>query len=181
MSSPRAHALALAPHPSASRDVVRALEARVARAADGTLTLTYALEGDVSRLRLPPPGPPGRADGLWRHTCFEAFVAPQPGTRYLELNFSPSGQWASYAFEAYREGMAVAEDAEDAVITVRRAESALTVGASVRLSRLRGVAPARVALAAVLEESGGRLSYWALEHPPGAPDFHHPCGFALQI
>jgi hypothetical protein len=37
----------------------------------------------------------------------------------------------------------------------------------------------------VLEEDGGALSgalsYWALRHPPGKPDFHHPAGFALEL
>lgn len=27
---------------------------------------------------------------------------------------------------------------------------------------------------------GGR-AYWALHHPPGQPDFHHPPGFALRL
>ena len=35
--------------------------------------------------------------------------------------------------------------------------------------------------AAVIEEDGGPLSYWALQHPPGNPDFHHPDGFALEL
>lgn len=181
MSSTRAHTLVLAPHPSAPCEAVRAVEARVARSSDGTLILSYSVEGDVSRMRVPPPRPACRADGLWRHTCFEAFVAPDPGPAYLELNFSPSGEWASYAFRAYREGMAATEDTEAPAIALTRGESGLTVDAAVRLTRLRGDAPARVALAAVLEDAGGGLSYWALEHPPGAPDFHHPCGFALQI
>ncbi len=181
MSSNRGRTLALAPHPSAPCEAVRAVEARVARAPDGTLTLTYSVEGDMSRVRLPPPRPARRADGLWRHTCFEAFVAPDPGPAYLELNFSPSGEWASYAFRAYRAGMTVAEDTAAPAIAVARGQSGLTVDAAVCLTPLRGSAPARLALAAVLEESGGSLSYWALEHPPGKPDFHHARGFALQI
>jgi len=31
------------------------------------------------------------------------------------------------------------------------------------------------------EETNGRLSYWALAHPPGKPDFHHPDCFALEL
>ncbi|MBI3061386.1 MAG: hypothetical protein HYY83_05345 [Deltaproteobacteria bacterium] len=27
----------------------------------------------------------------------------------------------------------------------------------------------------------GTISYWALKHPPGKPDFHHPDAFALEI
>ncbi len=181
MSSIQAHTLALAPHPSAPSDAVRAIEARVARAPDGMLTLTYSLEGDVSRMRLPAPRLARRAEGLWRHTCFEAFIAPDPGPAYLELNFSPSGEWASYAFSAYRNGKAVAEDTEAPTIAVERGASGVTIDAAICLTRLRGGASARVALAAVIEESSGSLSYWALEHPPGKPDFHDPRSFALQI
>ena len=36
-------------------------------------------------------------------------------------------------------------------------------------------------LSAVIEDPNGVLSYWALRHPPGKPDFHHPDTFALEI
>jgi hypothetical protein len=39
----------------------------------------------------------------------------------------------------------------------------------------------RLALAAVVEEDDGRLSYWALQHAPGNPDFHHPECFTLEL
>ena len=39
----------------------------------------------------------------------------------------------------------------------------------------------QMGLSAVLEETDGTKSYWALAHPPGAPDFHHPDCFALDI
>jgi hypothetical protein len=41
--------------------------------------------------------------------------------------------------------------------------------------------PLRVALASVIEDGGGTLSYWALKHPPGKADFHHAHGFALEL
>ena len=39
----------------------------------------------------------------------------------------------------------------------------------------------RIGLAAVIEETSGRKSYWALAHPPGRPDFHHAHGFAYEL
>jgi len=39
----------------------------------------------------------------------------------------------------------------------------------------------RAAVSAVIEESDGTRSYWALAHPPGKPDFHHADGFALEL
>ena len=58
-----------------------------------------------SALLVPAPAPPVRTDGLWRHTCFEAFIAPAGSSEYWEYNFSPSGAWAAYHFTAYRTGM----------------------------------------------------------------------------
>jgi hypothetical protein len=36
-------------------------------------------------------------------------------------------------------------------------------------------------ISAILVERDGRKSYWALAHPPGEPDFHHPDCFALEL
>ena len=33
-------------------------------------------------------------------------------------------------------------------------------------------------LSAVLRDRSGKIYYWALQHPPGKPDFHHAAGFA---
>jgi hypothetical protein len=33
----------------------------------------------------------------------------------------------------------------------------------------------------VIEDADGSLSYWALAHPPGRPDFHHTEAFALDL
>jgi len=111
----------------------------------------------------------------------EAFVAPEGGPRYLELNFSPSGEWAAYTFSGYRTAMVVDEDVEAPLIAVTPGHGELTVEVEVSLRCLRGGSAAAIALAAVIEETGGQLSYWALHHPPGRPDFHHACGFALRI
>jgi hypothetical protein len=63
---------------------------------------------------------------------------------------------------------------------VQRTAGGLTLSAQVSLAGLiaRGDA-VRVALAAVLEDEHGALSYWALAHAPGRPDFHHAAGFVL--
>jgi hypothetical protein len=33
----------------------------------------------------------------------------------------------------------------------------------------------------VVEDEAGAFAYWALKHPPGKPDFHHPDAFALVL
>lgn len=162
-------------------------------AADARLVrLFYRLEGDSRRIRIPPESTAGRADGLWKHTCFEAFVRIGAGPGYLEFNFSPSGQWAAYAFEGYREGMTPLELEEPPRIVARRGQSAAPQGlrsglleleARVCLPRLRASAGRglRLGLCAVVEDDGGGLSYWALRHAPGRPDFHHPDACALEL
>jgi hypothetical protein len=50
-----------------------------------------------------------------------------------------------------------------------------------RLSALPHKATWRLGLSAVIEDSSGAKSYWALAHPPGKPDFHHPDCFAHEL
>ena len=125
-----------------------------------------------------------RADDLWKHTCFEAFVAADDMPGYFEFNFSPSLDWAAYRFADYRAGMSFATLAQAPGLQVRRTSSQLELTATVHLAGLAPLCDApvlRLALAAVIEEDDGRLSYWALQHPPGNPDFHHPDGFAVEL
>jgi hypothetical protein len=39
----------------------------------------------------------------------------------------------------------------------------------------------RLGLSALIEDTGGHKSYWALAHPPGKPDFHHADSFAHEF
>ncbi|MNC84871.1 hypothetical protein D3C83_04390 [compost metagenome] len=69
-------------------------------------------------------------------------------------------------------------------IIVRKSAGKLEVTASISLDRLSSVhrcATLALALAAVIEEEDGVLSYWALGHPAGKPDFHQRDPFVLEI
>ncbi len=146
---------------------------------EASLTLRYQVIGDLARLRLPNFARTGRADGLWRSTCFEVFVKPEGGEGYLECNFAGL-QWATYRFSGYREGMIEAA-VEPGVI--EGSIDWLSIGIETgRFARPDLPAPAwRVGLSAVIEDIDGGVSYWALAHPPGKPDFHHPDSFALVL
>src|SRR5579862_3371124 len=97
---------ALSRYPTTSCGAVRGIDVCLRREASGSLTFRYVLRAEMLHVRVPLPAPPARADGLWKHTCFEAFVAAEAsGGGYYELNFSPSRQWAIYTFTAYRAGM----------------------------------------------------------------------------
>lgn len=149
-----------------------------------TLAITYALKGDLMQLRIPPPRPPRRAARLWQHTCFEAFVSVKGKTEYYEFNFAPSGEWAAYGFQRYRDGMALEDNDLTPGVTVRSTADRLDLDAIIPLDRLPTIPPRawlQLALSAVIEDENGMLSYWALTHPPGKPDFHHPDAFAFDF
>jgi hypothetical protein len=174
----------LTAHPSTPNDAVRSLGVWLRAEKSDILVFHYSLAADMSRVRVPPTGVGGRADTLWKHTCFEAFVAAVDVPSYHEFNFSPSLDWAIYRFSAYREGMAHPEMDGTPKISIHRGDGGLELESAVSLGHLADLRDARrlrVAMAAVIEDDTGTLSYWGLRHPPGKPDFHHPNGFALEV
>ena len=171
-------------HTSTHSDAAHGIDAQAQVAESGALMFRYVLRAEISHVRIPRAMSAERTDGLWKHTCFEAFVAPADAPGYHEFNFSPSLDWAIYRFSAYREGMSPAEIGPAPEISVRRGDAGLELRSAVRLGHLADLRDARhlrIALAAVIEDENGRLSYWGLRHPPGKPDFHHPNGFVLEV
>jgi hypothetical protein len=176
------HALRL--HPDSLCVAVKHIEADVARPHAGSLVFSYFVTGKIGDLRIPPVVSPARADELWRHTCFEAFVGTAANAAYYEFNFAPSTQWAAYRFSSYRSGMRVATEISAPRIDVQSSPECYTWQAALALDGLSGLprdAPWRLGLSAVIEETSGRRSYWALAHPPGKPDFHHSDCFAHEF
>jgi len=164
-------------HGDTPSDVVQSIIVSGSRGIAGFVTLRYHLTGDVARLSLPAPAEPARTDGLWATTCFELFTRDHDEDVYREYNFSPSGQWAAYSFEGYREGMS-AIDIWAPRITTQVKDDALIVDVNFVAPHLT---PQMVGACAVIEEKGGATSYWALVHPPGKPDFHHRSCFAFEL
>jgi hypothetical protein len=192
-------------HPDSRCDALTGVEVEIARASPRVLQLSYVLLGAPRKIRM-KPREQDRGDPLWRHTCLEAFLRPGGGEGYLEVNLSPSGEWGAYSFTRYREGMeatrAAALSGVDSETRMRPMEAGerarlesvgfdtrqrfepsffllkaqLTFDVSLPLD-----VPWHLGLSAVIEERNGRISYWALRHPPGKPDFHHPDCFALEL
>ncbi|HEY1879844.1 MAG TPA: DOMON-like domain-containing protein [Caulobacteraceae bacterium] len=172
---------ALLAHPATPPAAEIRIAAALARA-EGGLTLAFVVTGEVGRLRIAGPAAPERADGLWRTTCFEAFLQAREGGPYVELNLSPSGAWAAYRFSTPREEMTAAALAGPPRIETELAEDRFELRAEVGISEpLPAQTPWRVGLSAVIEETGGRKSYFALAHPSGKPDFHDSRGFVLEV
>ena len=162
-------------HPAAQPAATWQLEAGF-QSIPGGLALCYCLAGDIRRLHQGDAC--DRADALWQHTCFEAFLQPAQGHGYLEFNFAPAGAWAAYRFEGRRLGMQPLELPRPPVIAVNRGEQ---LDMTVQLALPPGFAASRIGLMAVLEDDAGGLSYWALAHPGPRPDFHDPASFLLEI
>ena len=172
-------------HPRTRTNAVHAIHAEVSRASLARLRFTFVLAGDIARLHVPPFREPRGGAALWRHTCFEAFIAADGASAYHELNVSPSGEWAVMAFRRYRDAEPLADGVSTPQIAVRTTLGRLELEAIVALECLApsyASAPLRLALATVVEEkTSGVLSYWSLHHPPGDPDFHHDDAFVLRL
>ena len=163
----------------------------MARPRTGALMLTYVVTGKMGTLAMPSVTAATRTSDLWRHTCFEAFVRHAPDGAYYEFNFAPSTQWSAYRFSDYRSGMHVASEIGAPRIAVRASPERYVLRASLDIGGMLPSFPAgegrgrattlHLGLSAVIEETSGRQSYWALAHPPGKPDFHHSDCFALEV
>src|SRR5690606_11105040 len=110
------------------------------------------------------------------------FLRPPTGDSYAEFNFSPSTEYAGYVFTGYREGMRGAHGPGLTIgveITPSRLELRVSLG--LRVVEFDASGPLRLGLSAIIEETDGSKSWWALAHPQGKPDFHHADSFALNL
>jgi hypothetical protein len=144
-----------------------------------TTNIWFGVGAPVGRFVVPEAEEPGRADELWKTTCFEAFLRAAGEQSYREWNFAPSADWAAYDFTSYRDGMAAAEVGASPYIRMEDNFTWWGVGATIAVE----AGPAwELGLSAVLEEKDGTKSYWALAHPAGdKPDFHSPDCFAAKL
>lgn len=145
------------------------------RAVTASVTLTpegceaeFRLDGYVPHIVVPPIARAERTDNLWKTTCFEIFWQPIGQAGYREFNLSPSGRWAAYDFNAFREGMRDAPVGSVA-ITCSHDLNGLTLKAAIA-AELK--TPAQVALNAIVQHADGGMQYWAMHFPPGRPEFH---------
>jgi hypothetical protein len=169
----------LVPHPDSPPLRVRSIEARVASVDATWLRLRWRMDG-AERMVIPAFAGKGRADGLWTTTCFELFLKAPGSERYTELNLSPSERWNAYDFTGYRAGMTERMLPHEPTCTARVGQSMTIFDAAVPVAGLPPL-PWQYGLSAVIEEEGGTLSYWAIAHPRGKPDFHHAACFAGEL
>jgi len=169
---------ALICHPATACAVPLSLTVTATTMPDGGLSLHYRITGEA--IRLPSRQPAGPADGLWQHTCVEAFVA-EDGRGYREFNFSPSGQWAAYRFGDYRERDAGFIPAGEPQCTVTPRPEGFELQATLAAALLPPGNTLHIGLTAVIEAADGSKTYWALAHCSAQPDFHLRQSFALTL
>jgi hypothetical protein len=143
----------------------------------GTANIWFGIDAPASRFVI-PGGRGERRDGLWKTTCFEAFLQAEDETDYREWNFSPSTDWAAYDFSARRDGMREADVGADPYIRMEDNLTWWTLGATIAVPTGIGW---RLGLSAVIEEQDGTKSYWALAHGGDKPDFHDPGCFTARL
>lgn len=171
--------LSLTPHPNAGNSLAIDVYGLALFMSGGRVTFRYRVRGEISRIQLPVQASGERTDELWRHTCFEAFVAPKNADRYVELNFSPSQAWAAYTFDQYRIGMKQLPVLKKPSISLKVEPELLALDVTVQMRAL--AADCAVGLSAVIETTDGRVTYWSLQHPATKPDFHDARGWVGQF
>ncbi|MFM8499820.1 MAG: DOMON-like domain-containing protein [Chakrabartia sp.] len=176
------HRSSLRPHPAGGISIARAIDVDV-RVSGAILALTCTIMAAKGALRIPAPAEAVRTDGLWQTSCCELFLRAG-GTDYFEFNLSPSSQWAAYHFADYREDMAEAHMNASPAIACTQGPEATVLSAQIDLVFLPpdfAAADWRLGLSCVIEGADGAKAYWALNHPPEKPDFHHEDCFALTV
>ena len=170
--------ISLLRHPATPAPAVKDIQVSVRWCTAGRLAVAFSLHAELAQLRIPADAISRRADELWRHTCFEMFAKAKGESAYCEFNFSPSGEWAAYRFEDYRQRMSRLALSREPRIEVRQDDGRLDLKATVELPRSLQY---RLGISAVIEHEVGALSYWALEHAADKPDFHHPLSLKLTL
>jgi hypothetical protein len=178
-TAPPYHALRC--HPASPCVVVSAIEASAIMTASGALALSYRLQGDLEKISIPAPVPPAAADGLWQHTCLEAFVAAADDPCYREFNFSPAGLWANYRFTGCRQRDPDFLPPTMPRFTFQRGAEGFRLDAVLDPELLPASGNLNIGLTAVIEARDGSRSYWALSHCAAQPDFHLRQSFSLAL
>lgn len=129
------------------------------------------LAGDLDQFRFAGGPLAGRADGLWRRTCFEVFSHAGNGA-YTEANVTPDGAWNLYRFDQYRTGMRELITPAPEVTFVLESHTA-----SLRVC-WAGFPTGTAVKPTLVLATNETTHYFAPDHAEGMPDFHTTTGAA---
>ena len=147
------------------------------------ISISYTLWGSLTEAVIPETSEaPSRQNELWEETCFELFLGGRGSDQYWEFNFSPSGHWNVYRFDAYREGMEEETAFSSLPFSVKNEQDELLLDLEFSLDDIipedEGL---EISVSAVVRLKDGRVIYWAMTHPGPKPDFHHRDGFVIEL
>ncbi|WP_350141304.1 hypothetical protein [Parasphingopyxis sp.] len=171
----------LSSHPTTPSEIVKGIEVQHEWKERDTLWLRYVVDCPVDKLTLPDPANRERCDNLWQATCFELFLREPGAVPYDEYNFSPSSQWAAYAFNDFREGARDLNLPEPPQIELDAGDSFFALEVDLTLPPDRIYQIIRAAISAIIVDADGNKTYWGYHHPPGDPEFHHADCFAAEL
>lgn len=150
---------------------------------DRTWHLTYTITGNASTLKLRPSSLlPQRKENLWQGSCCEIFIQDTKSKQYIEWNFCFSSDWDASEFLDYRK-----KDTKP--FTVKSPSIIKDISPDKIILKTSFAAPPanysqlRAGISVILEDTHGKLNYWALNHPKPEqkPDFHDERSFCISI
>lgn len=149
----------------------------------GALHAAYQVKGalDCVNWRGIPPVT-GRRHELWRQTCFELFFGIQGAAAYWEMNLSPNGCWNIYRFMDYRIGMREEAFVDQPVCNIVEDDGLFSICCTIDCKALfNDSSNLELAVSSVIQDAGGSISYWAMDHYGPVPDFHNRAGFSMVL
>ena len=147
------------------------------------LSIEYQLFGDLNAISIAPPvSVSSRQFQLWDATCFEFFIGIPGDRNYWEFNLSPSGDWAVFALDDYRQGLRDELAFSSLPFKVERYPNYITLSLELDLSEIiLAEQDLEMSVATVIKSSQNQLSYWAIAHTGEAADFHLRDSFKIEM
>jgi hypothetical protein len=173
---------ALQPFPATSNLPQIEINGRVNRKGD-LLSIEYQLFGDLNAISIDSPtSTPRRQFHLWEATCFEFFIGIPGDANYWEFNLSPSGNWAVFALDDYRQGLRDELAFTSLPFKVDRYPNYITLSLEFDLSELiLAEQDLEMSVTTVIKSSQDELSYWAIAHSSKEADFHLRNSFSIKM
>lgn len=150
---------------------------------DSTWHLTFTITGRANNIKLRPSSLlPQRKEDLWKGSCCEIFIQDTKTKQYIEWNFCFSSDWDASEFLDYRKKNAN-------TFMVKPPSVIKAVNHDKIMLKTSFPAPPvnykhlRAGISVILENTEGKLNYWALHHPKPEqkPDFHDDRSFCMTI
>ena len=146
------------------------------------LVISYALQGDLNNIQISKAVDiPKRKNELWEETCFEFFLGINGSPRYWEFNLSPSGHWNIYKFDNYRQGMQEETAIQLLPFNIQHQLDYLQLTLKLDLAKIiTAEQDLDLAIATVIKDTDGEITYWALKHCGEQADFHLRDSFLIE-